>query len=95
MTRYNTKSWSPLPAGGRVNLPLPRPELYDVISDPQESYDCASSHLDIVADIRARVDRLIQTFPPGIVDAWQWTLSQKVADAPVDGLPVPDRGPGG
>jgi arylsulfatase len=33
MTRYNTKAWSPLPAGGRVNLPLPVPELYDVVSD--------------------------------------------------------------
>jgi arylsulfatase A len=88
MTRYNTKAWSPLPPGGRVNLPLPRPELYDVITDPQESYDCARSHPDVVADIRARVDRLIQTFPPGIVDAWQYTLSQKVVDAPVDGLPV-------
>jgi len=92
MTRYNTKAWSPLPAGGRVNLPLPRPELYDVVTDPQESYDCAAAHPDIVADIRGRVDRLIQTFPPGIVDAWQYTLSQKVLDAPVDGLPVPDRG---
>jgi arylsulfatase A len=93
IARYNTKAWSPLPARGRVNLPLPRPELYDVISDPQESYDCAASHPDIVADIRARVNRLIQTFPPGIVDAWQYTLSQKVLDAPIDGLPVPG-GPG-
>jgi arylsulfatase len=89
MTRYNTKAWSPLPAGGRVNLPLPVPELYDVVSDPQESYNCAGSHPEIVADIRARVDRVIQTFPPGIVDAWQYTLSQKVIDAPIDGLPVP------
>ena len=90
MTRYNTRAWSPLPSRGRVNLPLPRPELYDVVSDPQESYDCSRSHPDIVAEIRARVDRLIQTFPPGIVDAWQYTLSQKVLDAPVDGLPVPE-----
>ncbi len=89
LSRYNTKAWSPLPPGGRVNLPLPRPELYDVVSDPQESYDCAASHPAIVADIRARVERLIQTFPPGIIDAWQYTLSQKVIDAPVDGLPVP------
>jgi arylsulfatase len=90
MTRYNTRAWSPLPPRGRVNLPLPRPELYDVVSDPQESYDCARSHPDIVADIRGRVDRLILTFPPGIVDAWKYTLSQKVLDAPVDGLPVPE-----
>ena len=93
MTRYNTKAWSPQPPGGKVNLPLPRPELYDVVTDPQESYDCAASHPDVVSDIRARVDRLIRTFPPGIVDAWQYTLSQKVLDTPVDGLPVAG-GPG-
>ena len=92
MSRYNTRPWSPLPPGGRVNLPLPRPELYDLESDPQESYDCAQAHPDVVADIRARVDRLIPTFPYGIIDAWQYTLSQKVLEAPVDGLPVPDRG---
>jgi arylsulfatase len=91
LSRYNTKAWSPVPSGGKVNLPLPRPELYDVVSDPQESYDCSSSHPEVVADIRSRVNRMIQTFPPGIVDAWQYTLSQKVLDAPVDGLPVPDR----
>jgi arylsulfatase A len=92
LARYNSKAWSPAPPGGRVNLPLPKPELYDVVSDPQESYDCSSAHPDVVADIRSRVDRLIQTFPPGIIDAWQYTLSQKVLDAPVDGLPVLDRG---
>ena len=89
ISRYNVRAWSPAPAGGKVNLPLPKPELYDVVNDPQESYDCASAHPDIVADIRGRVDRLIPTFPPGIIDAWQYTLSQKVLDAPVDGLPVP------
>jgi arylsulfatase len=90
MTRYNTKSWTPNPPEGRINLPLPKPELYDVIADPQESYDCASAHPDIVADIRARVNRAIQTFPPGIVDAWQNTMSRKVQVTPADGLPVPD-----
>ena len=91
LTRYNTKAWSPVPSGGRLNLPLPKPELYDLVTDPQESYDCASAHPEIVADIRARVDRLIPTFPYGIIDAWQYTMSQKVVDAPVDGLPVPDK----
>jgi arylsulfatase A len=93
LTRYNTRSWSPLPAGGRVNLPLPKPELYDVVTDPQESYDCAAAHPEVVADIRARVDRLIPTFPSGIIDAWQYTMSLRVADAPVDGLPVADKQP--
>ncbi|HEY1336629.1 MAG TPA: sulfatase [Bryobacteraceae bacterium] len=93
MTRYNTKAWTPPPPEGRINLPLPKPELYDVLSDPQESYDCASAHPDIVADIRGRVDRIIPTFPAGIIDAWQSTLSRKVQASPADGLPVVD-GPG-
>jgi arylsulfatase len=91
LSRYNTKAWSPLPSGGRVNLPLPRPELYDVVSDPQESYDCAEAHPDVVQQIRARVEQLINTFPYGIIDAWRYTQSLKVLDAPVDGLPVPDH----
>ncbi|MEO8595443.1 MAG: sulfatase [Candidatus Solibacter sp.] len=91
ISRYNTKAWSPVPSVGRLNLPLPKPELYDIVSDPQESYDCAAAHPEVVADIRARVDRLIPTFPSGIIDAWQFTMSQKVLDAPVDGLPVPDK----
>ena len=57
--------------------------------DQRPAEELSASHPDIVADIRARVDRLIQMFPPGIVDAWQYTLSQKVLDAPIDGLPVP------
>jgi hypothetical protein len=92
LSRYNTKAWSPLPSGGRVNLPLPRPELYDVVSDPQESYDCAEAHPDVVEQIRTRVEQLINTFPYGIIDAWRYTQSLKVLDAPVDGLPVPDHG---
>jgi arylsulfatase A len=90
VTRYNTRAWSPAPAMGRVNLPLPRPELYDLQSDPTESYDCAGAHADVVADIRARVARLLPGFPPSVTDAWQDTMHRKVADVPDDGLPIPE-----
>jgi arylsulfatase A len=92
VSRYNTRAFSPPPARGRVNLPLPKPELYDLESDPQESYDCAAMHPDIVADIRSRVLRLIPTFPDSVVGAWQDTVRHQVVDAPDDGLPVaPDQ----
>jgi arylsulfatase A-like enzyme len=91
ISRYNTRAWSPMPAKGKRNLPLPKPELYDLLKDPQESYDCSGQHPDVVADIRARVNRLIQTFPEGIIDAWRYTMGSKVMDGPTDGLPVLDE----
>ena len=71
-----------------MNLPLPKPELYDLEKDPQESYDCAASHPDVVADIRARILRLLPTFPDSVQGAWQDTMGRKVQDVPDDGLPV-------
>jgi arylsulfatase len=91
VSRYNTRAWSPAPAAGRMNLPLPKPELYDLSTDFQEAYDCASAHPDIVADMRARILRLLPTFPPSVTDAWQDTMRRKVQDVPDDGLPVPDQ----
>jgi arylsulfatase A-like enzyme len=92
VSRYNTGAWSPLPSGGKVNLPLPQPELYDLETDPQEAYDCASSHPDVVADIRSRILKLLPTFPQMVIDAWQDTMRRQVGDAPDDGLPVPADG---
>ena len=90
VSRYNTEAWSPAPAQGRRNLPLARPELYDLARDPQESYDCAAANPQVVAQIRQRIDRLISTFPEGIVDAWRNTMRTRVLDeSPADGLPLP------
>ena len=58
VARYNSAVYSPAPAGGRVNLPLPAPELYDVVNDPDESYDVAPEHPEIVAEMRSRIERL-------------------------------------
>lgn len=88
VSRYNTRAWSPVPAGGRKNLPLPKPELYDLSEDPQESYDCAASHPEIVAEILARIKRLLPTLPSQVIDAWNDTMSRRVDDAPTDGIPV-------
>jgi arylsulfatase A len=87
-TRYNTRAWSPPPPTGRRNLPLPKPELYDLDNDPQESYDCASEHPDIVDDIMSRINRLLPTFPPAVQGAWRDTMGRRGVDAPDDGLPI-------
>jgi arylsulfatase len=62
VSRYNNVTYSPAPAGGRVNVPV-RPELYDLVADPDESYDVAGKHPEIVQDLQARIDRLLAGFP--------------------------------
>ena len=63
MTRYNSVTYSPVPAAGRKNMWLKTEELYDVVADPDESYDIADKHPEIVKDLLARADRLIADFP--------------------------------
>jgi arylsulfatase A-like enzyme len=88
VTRFNVPPFTPDPVVGRMNLPLPHPELYNVLTDPSESYDRAPNNQDIVADIRGRMDRLVRTFPQDIIDMWDGTLRVPVEDTPPDALPV-------
>jgi len=85
--RYNSVAYSPAPPGGRINLPLSAPELYDLERDPDESYDVAAAHPDIVAQIRARVDRLIEGFPEEVRKAYAATKAVQVAPTPAGALP--------
>ena len=39
VSRFNVPAFCPAPAEGRLNLPLPWPELYDVVADVDESHD--------------------------------------------------------
>ncbi len=88
VTRFNTWAFSPEPAGGRLNLPLPQPELYNLAQDADESHDRASRTPDQVTAIRARMDSLIQSFPSGIIGAWQNTFTYKVINTSVGALPA-------
>ncbi|HTM50017.1 MAG TPA: sulfatase [Bryobacteraceae bacterium] len=89
VARYNVPMFTPEPARGRRNLPL-RPELYNVVQDPEESYDRSDRNGAIIADIRARVDRLIKTFPEDIVNIYNDSMRRKVVYTPPDALPVED-----
>ena len=89
VARYNTVTYSPAPASGRVNLPLRRPELYDVVSDVDESYDVAAGHPDVVKEILARIERLMATFPPEIRKAWADTKARPARDTSAGAVTQP------
>ena len=77
VTRYNSQVYSPAPAGGRVNLPLANPELYDLSIDPAESYDIAPEKPEIVKELRAKYDALIGGFPDEVRTAYAETFKKK------------------
>lgn len=81
--RYNVPPWLPDPPGGRINLPLSSPELYDLEADPEESYDCAGDNPAIVADIRQRLEAMLGAFPAQVQNAWRDTQA-----IPVEGTPA-------
>jgi arylsulfatase A len=88
VTRFNTWMYSPNPPEGRINLPLPRPELYNLMSDVDETHDRADRNPAIVSDVRSRMDGLIRGFPPDVQNAWFNTLGRKVYYTPAGALPV-------
>jgi len=82
LARYNSVAYSPAPAGGRVNLLLANPELYDVSRDVDESYDVAAEHPDVVQDLRARAERLLAGFPEPVRKAWAETQARTPSRRP-------------
>jgi arylsulfatase len=77
IARYNSAVYSPAPPGGRVNLPLPQPELYDLSIDPDESYDIAPERPEVVKDLQARIERLIAGFPENVREAHKATFAKQ------------------
>jgi arylsulfatase A-like enzyme len=78
MSRYNGPAFlSPLSAG-RVNLRLLNQELYDLDTDPQESYSAAAENPEIVADIRSRTEILLADLPVQVRGAWIDTQNRPV-----------------
>ncbi len=89
--RYNSFAFSPAPASGRVNLPLDPPELYDIESDPDESYDSAPENPQVVSEILNRVERLLPGFPEEVQKAWAETRARKARRGATGSLPQPAR----
>ncbi len=82
ITRYNSVTYSPIPAAGRKNILLKTPELYNVISDPDESFDVAEKHPEIVDDLMKRAEKLIAGFPEQAQKAYFDTTNGPRSKAP-------------
>jgi arylsulfatase A-like enzyme len=89
ISRYNVMAYNPAPAGGRLNLPLKHPELYHLPDDPEESYDVAPEHPEIVAEIQDRIGKLVKTFPGEVQKAYADTMARTTRDRPAAALPAP------
>jgi arylsulfatase len=70
VARHNSAAYSPAPPGGRRSVVLPRPELYNLATDPDESYDVAPENPQIVAQIQAQIDKMLGGFPEPVQKAW-------------------------
>jgi arylsulfatase len=92
VSRYNSPPFGPDPTVGSWNLPI-IPELYNLATDPDESYNVAREHPDIVNKIKARIQALLPTFPSQVMSAWNSTMSLKTVGTPDGALPVPQTPP--
>jgi arylsulfatase len=88
VSRYNTFVYGPVPAGGRVNLPLRPPELYNLAEDPDESNDVAGQNPEIVSSLTRRIAELLPGFPEAVRKAWDETLARKTRPAEPGRLPA-------
>jgi arylsulfatase A len=88
VARFNTAAYVPAPPGGVHNFTLPHPELYDLATDPDESYDVAPSHPAVVAEMLAQVDALMAGFPEPARKAYAATKARRTnPGTPIDGWP--------
>lgn len=78
MSRYNTPAAAAEPKGGRRNLRLVFPELYDVDTDPAESTDESTDNPEIVDQIRTAVNNMLPGFPAQVQSAWTATQQAPV-----------------
>lgn len=82
VARHNVQAYNPAPAAGRVNLPLANPELYDVVSDVDESYDVAKEKPEIVRQIQGRIAAVMAEMPPAVRDTHAQNLAKRAAEIP-------------
>ena len=88
IARHNTAAYTPAPPEGRRSYLLPKPELYNLATDPDESYDVAPENPKIVAEIRAKIDAMIPAFPEPVRQAYADAKARKpVPDIPAGAYP--------
>ena len=87
VARYTGAVYSPAPAAGRQNLPLHPRELYNLDTDPEESYDTAAEHPDIVQEMEARIAKLMPGFPESVQLDWAATQERQTVPTPAGQWP--------
>lgn len=87
--RYNSFIYGPPPVAGRFNLRLRPAELYNLATDPDESFDVAAKHPEVVRDLEARIARALPTFPEEVQKAWRDTEARQTAPGEPGRLPRP------
>jgi arylsulfatase A len=90
VARHNTAAYVPAPPGGIHNYVLPKPELYNLAVDPDESYDVAPENPEVVARMQSRIAAMIATFPEPVQRAYAESKA-RAADpkTPVGAWPRP------
>jgi arylsulfatase len=81
IARHNTAAYTPAPPGGRHSYLLPNPELYNLASDPDESYDVAAENPQIVAQIQAKIAGMLKGFPEPVQKAYAEAQARKTDPA--------------
>ncbi len=89
LARNNSPAYTPEPKVGRYNLRLLNPELYDLDTDSEESTDVSADNPDIVADLQARVSRLLPSLPSQVQADWKATQNRGVYPNTPGAWPVP------
>jgi len=87
VSRYTHRGYSPAPADSTRNLLLPKPELYDLEKDPDESFDVADMHPEIVSQMLEKIETGMKTFPDAILRDWEETKLRKVSPTAAGALP--------
>jgi arylsulfatase A len=89
VARYNSLPWVEPPAEGRVNLPLMKPELYNIEADPEESYECSDAHPAVVKDIQDRIQTALFSFPARVQTEWALTRARQTQPFAPGAMPAP------
>jgi len=90
VARHNTGAYMPAPAIGRHSYTLPKAELYNLASDPDESYDVAAENPQVIAQMLAKIGEMLKTFPEPVQKAWAEQAARKANPAtPTGSYPQP------
>src|SRR5262249_11933403 len=78
IARHNTAAYTPAPPEGRHSLLLPKPELYNLANDPDESYDVAADNPSVVQQIQSKIAEMMKGFPEPVQKAYADAQTREV-----------------